>query len=147
MGEGCALLIVLAAVYLLVTRTANWRLMLGSLLGLSLATLLFRNVLGFGGLGEMPPIHFALVAGTTLYVVVFMITDPVSAPNRKLAMYAYGGMIGFLVILLRWRGIFVAAASFAILLGNICSPLLDIAATAWQNRRKAKTAAEEGPSA
>ncbi len=147
MGEGCALLIVLAAVYLLVTRTANWRLMLGSLLGLSLATLLFRKVLGFGGLGEVPPIHFTLVAGTTLYVVVFMITDPVSAPNRKLAMYAYGGLIGFLIVLLRWRGIFVAAASFAILLGNICSPLLDIAATSWQNRRKATTAAKEGPSA
>ncbi len=133
-GEGSAILILLAAVYLLLTKTANWRLMLSSLLGLSLATLLFRHLLGFDGSGEVPPLQFTLLAGTTLYVTVFMVTDPVSAPKRKLAMYAYGGLIGFLIVTMRWRGVFVAAASFAILLGNLCGPLLDMAAAAWQQR-------------
>ena len=142
MGEGCALVILLAAVYLLVTRTANWRLMLSSLLGVSLATLLFRHLLGFNGLGQVPPLHFTLFAGTTLYVIVFMITDPISAPSNKLAMYFYGFLIGFLMVTIRWLGIFVAAASFAILAGNICGPLIETAATAWQGRKKASSQAQ-----
>lgn len=135
-GEGCALLIILAGVYLLVTKTANWRLMLSCLVGVGLGTLLFRHVLGFDSLGDVPPIQFTLLAGTTLYVIVFMVTDPVSAPNRILAIYAYGGIIGFLIVLLRWRGIFVAAASFSILLGNIIAPLLDLGAEWVAGRTK-----------
>jgi len=49
-------------------------------------------------------------------------------------MLAYGFLIGFLIVLLRWRGIFVAAASFSILLGNMAAPLLDMAAKAWRRR-------------
>ena len=140
-GEGCALLIGLAGVYLIATRTANWRLIVSALAGLGAATLLFRHVMGLTGPGGVPPIQFTLLAGTTLYVTVFMVTDPVSAPSRRPAQYAYGAMIGFLIVLLRWKGAFVAAASFSILLGNLCSPLLDIGATTWSNWRKARTKA------
>ena len=143
-GEGCALLIVLAAVYLLITKTANWRLMLSALAGLAAATGLFRHVLGFDGVGEVPTLAFTLLAGTTLYVTVFMVTDPVSAPNRNLARYAYGFFIGFMVVLLRWKGIFVAAASFSVLLGNIIAPLLDLGAEALAAR---KASAVAGPQA
>ncbi|MDD4891512.1 MAG: RnfABCDGE type electron transport complex subunit D, partial [Phycisphaerae bacterium] len=82
--------------------------------------------------------------GGTLYVTVFMVTDPVSAPNRKPAQYAYGFVIGFLIVLLRWRGIFVAAATFAVLLGNIVGPLLDIAAAAYAEGKKARRLAVAG---
>ena len=143
-GEGCALLIILAAVYLLVTKTANWRLMLSCLIGLSLATLVFRYALGFDGPGEIPALPFTLFSGTTLYALVFMVTEPVSAPKRKAAIHAYAGLIGFLIVFLRWRGVFVAAASFSILLGNIVAPLLDIAAESLA-RRKRTRAARPGP--
>ena len=145
MGEGCALLIVLAAVYLLWTRTANWRLMAGGAIGLTAATVLFRHLLGFDGLGGVPPLLFTLWTGTTLYAVVFMVTEPVSAPKRKGAIWAYSILIGFLVVTLRWRGVFVAAASFSILLGNIVGPLLDIAAEWWAARRKARKGGKPAP--
>lgn len=144
MGEVSAALILLSAVYLLATRTANWRLMLSTVVGLAAATVVFRHLLGFAGRGEVPPLHFTLLAGTTIYVTVFMVTDPVSAPKRRAAMFAYGLLIGFLVVLLRWRGVFVAAASFSILLGNLVGPLLDIAADAWRSRGKARAEAAEG---
>ena len=134
-GEGCAPLVILCGIYLLITKTANWRLMVSPLIGMALATGLFRNFLGFDGFDGVPPLHFTLVAGTTLYVVVFMITEPVSAPNRKAAIYVYGALIGFLMVVLRWKGVFVAAASFSILLGNLCAPLLDLAAESWNKRR------------
>lgn len=140
MGEACVPLILLAAVYLLVTKTANWRLMLSGVLGLVFANLLFRHVLGFDGPGRegVPPLMLNLLAGTTMYVLVFMLTDPVSAPKQNLAQFAYGGIIGFLVVFLRWKGVFVAAASFAILLGNIVGPWLDIGAKSWTDWRKAR---------
>jgi len=140
MGEGCALLIIAAGVYLLITKTANWRLMLSGLVGLLAANVLFRNVLGYNGLGEVPPVEWQLSAGTTLYVLVFMITDPVSATKRRPAQYAYGALIGFLIVLLRFKGVFVAAATFSVLLGNLVGPLLDLGAAAWADWRKARKA-------
>ena len=150
MGEGCAVLIVLAGVYLLVTRTANWRLMASGLFGVVAANVLFRTILGFNGPepGNVAPLALTLLAGSTLYVVVFMVTDPVSAPKKSPAQLAYGAIIGFLVVVIRWRGVFVAAASFAVLMGNLIGPLLDIAAGWWQQRRKARAAEPaEGASA
>ncbi|MFP4105523.1 MAG: RnfABCDGE type electron transport complex subunit D [Phycisphaerae bacterium] len=145
-GEGCTLLIVLAAVYLLWTRTANWRLITGGAIGLAFATVLFRYVLGFDEEKTgVPPLQFTLVAGTTMYALVFMFTDPVSAPRANLAKWAYSFLIGFLVVFLRWRGIFVAAASFSILLGNISAPLIDIWATKYITWRKNRAKAKEPP--
>ena len=133
-GEGCAVLIAAAAVYLLWTRTANWRLMGPGFAGVVVANVLFRNVLGFDGPGQVPPVEWQLLSGTTMFVMVFMVTDPVSAPKKRPAQIAYAFLIGFLIVTLRWRGVFVAAATFAILLGNLVGPLLDAAAEAWASR-------------
>jgi Na+-transporting NADH:ubiquinone oxidoreductase subunit B len=131
-GEVSAILCVLAGVYLLVTRTANWRLMAAPLLGAIGANVLFRNLLGATG---VPPLAFTLASGAMLYGTVFMVTEPVSAPKHRGAMWAYGVLIGFVIVLLRWRGQFVGAVAFAILLGNIVAPLLDLAAEALARRR------------
>jgi len=143
-GEGCAILILLTAVYLLWTRTAQWRLMVGGFAGLTAANLLGRHVLGFGGMGQIPPLPWQLLSGATLYAIVYMVTDPVSGPKKKPAQLAYGIFIGAAIVVLRWRGVFVAAATFAILLGNLLGPWMDMAAEAWANWRKAKAAAKEG---
>ena len=135
MGEGCALLILLAAVYLLWTKTANWRLMIPGLIGFATANVLLRNVLGLTGLGGVPPLPFGMLAGTSLFVLVFMVTDPVSAPKQKKAQLAYGFLIGLSMVFFRWRGVFVAAASFAVLFGNILAPWLDIAEETWKEKR------------
>jgi len=133
-GEGCAVLIALTAVYLLWTKTAKWRLMLPAFAGVAFANVLFRNVLGFDGLGGVPAIEWQLLSGTTMFAAVFMITEPVSAPKKNPAQIAYAFLIGFLIVTLRWRGVFVAAATFSILLGNLVAPLLDMAAEAWASR-------------
>lgn len=144
MGEGCAVLIVAAGIYLLWTKTANWRLMAGCLLGLVAANTLFHDVLGYSGVGQVPPLHWQLTAGTTLYVLVFMVTDPVSATKKPPAQWAYAFLIGFLIVVLRWKGVFVAAATFSVLLGNMVGPLLDLGAGAWQDWRKKRKAPPEG---
>lgn len=141
-GEVSAILCILAGVYLLVTRTANWRLMVSPLVGAAAANGLFRNVLGQS---DVPPLAFTLASGALLYGAVFMVTEPVTAPKDRRAMLVYGALIGFLVVLLRWRGQFVGAVAFAILLGNIVGPLLDLAAEAM--RRRTSAAKGEGGTA
>ena len=131
-GEGCAPLIVLAGLYLMLTQTSNWRLTVSTVAGALLAGFL----IWVGGARDALPLYFKLLTGAFLYVAVFMVTDPVSAPKRPGAMIAYGGLIGLLIILISWKSHFIAAASFAVLLGNIVSPLLDMAATAWRDRAK-----------
>jgi Na+-transporting NADH:ubiquinone oxidoreductase subunit B len=133
-GEGCAALIALTAVYLLWTKTAKWRLMIGGFTGLVIANMLFRNILGFDGIGQIPPIEWQLLSGTTMFAVVYMITEPVSAPKKNSAQIAYAFLIGFLIVVLRWRSMFVAAATFAILLGNLVAPLFDAGVEAWERR-------------
>jgi Na+-translocating ferredoxin:NAD+ oxidoreductase RnfD subunit len=54
-------------------------------------------------------------------------------------MFAYGIIIGVLIVLLRWKGIFVAATTFAVLSGNMLSPLLDMGVKAWKDRRRPAT--------
>ena len=118
--------------------------MKAALAGLVAANLLFRNLLGFGGTYGVPPLELTLLGGAAIYAIVFMVTDPVSAPKKRPAMIAYGFLIGFLIVFLRWRSNFVEAVTFAILLGNLVSPLLDIGADAWANRKKGDQAREAG---
>ena len=138
-GEVSAALILLAAVYLLVTKTANWRLMAGPLIGAVAANVVFRNL---AGVNLVPPLPFTLLSGALLYGTVFMVTEPISAPKKSPSVWVYGILIGALIVFMRWKAQFAGAVGFAILIGNIVGPSLDMAVTAWEERRKA---AQAGP--
>ena len=124
-GEVSSGLIILAGIYLLITKTANWRLMLSPLLGATVACLLL-------GQTTVPTLGFTLFSGALMYGAVYMVTEPISAPKRHLAMWIYGFLIGVLIVLLRWKAQFAGAVAFAILFGNICAPSLDMLVRAWK---------------
>lgn len=132
-GEVCALAILLGAVYLLWTKTANWRLMLSTLLGAVAANLLLRNALG---IAAVPPLSFTLFSGAFLYAAVFMVTDPISAPRLKESMWAYGAAIGALIVFFRYKAVFAGGVAFAILMGNVLAPSLDLWIKRFQARKK-----------
>ena len=73
-----------------------------------------------------------------MYGAVYMVTEPISAPKKHSAMWIYGFLIGVLIVLLRWKAQFAGAVAFAILLGNICAPSLDMLVQAWANWRKVR---------
>ncbi len=143
-GEGCGVIILLCGIYLLVTKTASWRLMLGGLIGVGAASLLFRQGLGYTDVGQVPPLAWQVLSGTTLYAMVFMVTEPVSAPRKDTARLIYAFVIGFLLVFLRWKGPFIAAATFSILLGNMLAPLIELGVGSWEDWRKSRAAAREG---
>lgn len=129
-GEVSAVLIIAAAVYLFITKTAQWRLTVGVLAGATCINLLLRNAFG---INAVPPLQFTLLSGALLYGAVFMVTDPVSAPKVPLSQWIYGVFIGTILVFFRYRSIFAGGLAFSILLGNMVAPSLDL----WIKRYRA----------
>ncbi len=116
------LVILLSGIYLIWTRTANWRLTVGMLSGALGLSLVLRYLLG---IDAVPPPAFTLGSGALLYAAVFMVTDPVSAPKNRSAQWIYAVMIGALVVFFRYRSIFTGGVVFSILFGNMFAPTLE----------------------
>jgi len=116
-GETSAFLIILAAVYLIYTKTAKWQLTVGSLLSALLFVVLFYGA---------NPLPFVL-SGGLLFGSVFMITDPVSSPRNKYAVWIYGILVGFITIFIRKYALFTEGFMFAILIANTFMPIIEFA--------------------
>ena len=65
-----------------------------------------------------------LVTGL-LFGAFFMATDPVTSPVSNFGKWIYGGLIGFMTILIRNFTGYVEGVMFAVLLGNIAAPIID----------------------
>lgn len=130
-GEISVFLILLAAVYLVLTRTASLEIMLsgvGAFLGLS-------TLYSLTGAVVASPL-ISLFSGGALFALVFMATDPVTAPANKTAKIVYGLLIGSLAITIRTFANFREGAMFAVLLGNSFAPLLDLQVKEFMQRRR-----------
>ena len=120
LGETSAVLILAAAIYLLVTRSASWIIMLSTFGGfISLSTILYIT-----GVIQTDPLA-AVLSGGILFAVVFMATDPVSAPGQLISKIIYGALIGLLSVAIRNFSLFTEGVMFAVLIANAFVPLID----------------------
>ena len=142
MGETMTLLIALAAVYLILTKTASWKIILSTILGGAVTNLI---VLAAGTPKALP--MESLLAGSFLYMSVFMATDPVSAPKRQLSHYIYGATIGATAVIIRTFSAFPEGTSFAILFGNTFASLIDIAVDSFKKKPAPAAAVSAAPAA
>lgn len=121
MGESSAILIILAAIYLIYTKTAAKETILGVLggfIGLSL-------IMNFLGVTQVPNPIFGLLSGGILFGAVFMATDPISSPKTVQAKWIYGALIGMVTVVIRGFALFAGGIMFAVLIGNTFAPILD----------------------
>jgi len=125
-GETSALACLLGAVFLIYTRIASWRIMLGVVAGVVAMTTLF-NLIGsttnpmFG-----LPWYWHLVLGSLAFGLVFMATDPVSAAMTDRGKWIYGALIGVMVALIRViNPAYPEGVMLAILFGNVFAPIID----------------------
>ncbi len=89
------------------------------------------SVLVFGGLLHLidpmaytsPWMHLA--TGGLMLGAVFMATDYVTSPMTPKGMWIYGGAIGFLTVVIRCFGAYPEGISFAILIMNVFTPLIN----------------------
>ncbi len=119
-GETSTLLLLVAAAYLIVTRTASWKIMAAGLVSF----LVFSSAFFLVGSTGTPP-SIAVLSGSILFGLVFMATDPISAPKLESSKLVYGVLIGFLAIVIRVYGNFTEGVMFSILIANTFVPLID----------------------
>ena len=136
-GESSVLLILIAAIYLVATKTAQWRLIASTLI----AEIIVIGAFYISGLTPFFRPDYALMSGSLLYVAVFMCTDPVSAPNKPLAQWVYGALIGTVAVVIRSFSGFPEGTSFAVMMGNVFASLLDEIFPAKKKKKKKNLAA------
>ena len=114
MGEVSAVAILIGLVYLLVTKVVSWHIPGAILLGLAFIDIMA----GY-------PVGIDIVSGGFLLGAVFMATDYVTSPMTKRGMLFYGFMIGVITASIRRWGIYPEGMSFAILIMNGATPLIN----------------------
>ncbi len=126
LGETSTLACAIGLVFLLLTKIANYRMVVGCLLGM----IIFSSFLNWVGSDTNPmfsmPWYWHLVIGSYAFGLVFMVTEPVSGSHTNLGRYIYGALIGFMVVMIRvLNPAFPEGMMLAILFGNIFAPLID----------------------
>jgi Na+-transporting NADH:ubiquinone oxidoreductase subunit B len=131
MGETSALACLLGAGLLILTGIGSWRIMLGGVVGTLGITLLLNAVGSETNALMNVPFHWHMVLGGWAFGLVFMATDPVSAPYTDRGRFIYGIFIGIFAILIRVvNPAYPEGMMLAILFMNMFSPLLD-----WMAKR------------
>lgn len=114
LGETSALAILVGGIYLFYKGALDYRIpvgILGTVVVMSLIT------------GQDPVFH--LLAGSVLFGAVFMATDPVTSPVTVRGRWIFGIGVGLIIMLIRVWGSYPDGVTFAILLMNAVTPLLN----------------------
>lgn len=111
----------LGGVFLLCTRSIRWHIPAGMLISLAFCATLGWLISPHSLVS--PVIH--LFSGATMLGAFFIATDPVTASTTNKGRLIYGALIGLLVWLIRSFGGYPDGVAFAVLLANICVPLID----------------------
>ena len=114
MGEVSALALLLGFAYLLAVRIIKWHIPVSIVVGLALVDVLA----GY-------PVLFDIFSGSLLLGAIFMATDYVTSPMTRRGMLLYGLFIGIITASIRRWGAYPEGMSFAILIMNGFTPLIN----------------------
>ncbi|WP_150137918.1 electron transport complex subunit RsxD [Candidatus Enterovibrio escicola] len=111
----------LGGLMLLKQKIIKWQIPIGIL-----ATLFIFSAIGYTVSPDTvtsPLLH--LFSGATMLGAFFIATDPVSAATTSKGRLVFGMIIGTLIYLIRTLGGFPDGVAFAVLIANMCVPLID----------------------
>ncbi|MDJ0814528.1 MAG: NADH:ubiquinone reductase (Na(+)-transporting) subunit B [Woeseiaceae bacterium] len=124
-GETSALACLVGGAFLIYTRVASWRIILGCFAGLIIPALLFSGIESSNPMIGMPW-HWHVAIGGFAFGAVFMATDPVSATQTETGRLIYGLLIGLLTYIIRViNPAFPEGIMLAILFANVFAPMID----------------------
>lgn len=120
-GEIGSLSLLLGLVYMLYRKVITWHIptaILGTMF-------VFSGILWLANPAAFVTPVFQILSGGALLGAIFMATDYVTSPMSKKGMLIYGIGIGFLTITIRTWGGYAEGISFAILIMNAATPLIN----------------------
>lgn len=114
LGEVGAIALIIGFIYLLCTKTITWHIPV-AIIG---TVALFSLCIG-------APVGVELLSGGLLLGAIFMATDYVTSPMSHGGQLLYGVMIGLITLIIRQWGAYPEGMSFAILIMNGVTPLIN----------------------
>ncbi|HEY5672370.1 MAG TPA: RnfABCDGE type electron transport complex subunit D [Malonomonas sp.] len=121
LGEVSALALLLGGLFLLLKKVISWHIPV-SFLG---TVVIVGGIFWLVDASKYPNPIFHLITGGLLLGAFFMATDMVTSPVTFQGMLIFGFGCGLLTVLIRLFGGYPEGVSFAILLMNACTPLID----------------------
>lgn len=122
-GEISAIALLIGFAFLLIRKIITWHIPV-SVIG---SVFLFSGILHWTNPELTADPMFHVLTGGVLLGAIFMATDYVTSPMTKQGMLVYGVSIGILTVLIRVFGAYPEGVSFAILIMNAFTPLINIA--------------------
>jgi electron transport complex protein RnfD len=116
-GEGCAVLLLVGFVYLLIRRVISWQVPVVFVGTVFLLSLLLTQ--------SLTDALYHVLGGGLLLGAIFMATDPVTTPHRTLGRIVFALGAAVLTVLIRFYVTNQEGVSFAILFMNILTPYLN----------------------
>ena len=137
-GETSAILILIGGLYLIIKKTSSWHIVVSG----TVSYLVMQTIFWAAGVqGAYDPLR-AVLAGSFLYGMMFMATDPISASQTTdIGRVFYGTLIGILTSLIRTFSVWPEAITFSILFSNMFAPLINHLIRERRNRKKQKVEA------
>lgn len=122
-GETSGLMLLLGFLYLLIKRVVDWKIPVCYIGVFAALTYLFGENLTEYSQGYFTLLH--ILTGGLLIGALFMATDYVTTPTTALGNIIFGVGCGFLTFAIRQFGSYPEGVSFAILLMNVLTPLIE----------------------
>lgn len=124
LGEISAISLLAGGVYMIWRRVITWHIPVAVLGSMAVFAFVVAAFTGGGALlYELPAFH--LLAGGAMLGAIFMATDYVTSPMTPKGMLIYGVGIGVITMIIRMWGAYPEGMSFAILLMNAVTPLIN----------------------
>ena len=119
-GEVCAIALLLGLAYMLWKKVITWHIPVS----------IIATVFVFSGLMHLANLVYAnpfavILSGGLMLGAIFMATDYVTSPMTHKGMIIYGVCIGLLTVIIRNWGSYPEGMSFAILIMNAFTPLIN----------------------
>lgn len=114
LGEVAAIALVIGGVYLIWRKVITWHVPVAIMAVVAVMAVL---------IGSNPLVE--ILGGGLLLGAIFMATDYVTSPMSRSGMLLYGALIGLITMIIRHWGAYPEGVSFAILLMNGVTPLIN----------------------
>lgn len=119
-GEICSLALILGLIYMLWRKVITWHIPISIIA----TVFVFSGLLHLGNPVYAGPFE-AIFSGGLMLGAIFMATDYVTSPMTHKGQLIYGIAIGFLTVVIRNWGSYPEGMSFAILIMNGFTPLIN----------------------
>ncbi|MBQ6209631.1 MAG: RnfABCDGE type electron transport complex subunit D [Prevotella sp.] len=120
-GEICAIALIIGLVYMLYKKIITWHIPISILA----TVFVFSGLLHLASPIYANPIQ-VIFSGGLMLGAIFMATDYVTSPMTPKGQLIYGVAIGFLTVVIRNWGSYPEGMSFAILIMNAFTPLINM---------------------